>query len=230
MGNAARSISLISMCLISICCTGAAFAQSPSANLRPVHDTSWVDIDVAEELSMINAGLHILAQNVGDISPNNVALGRHRDGIGAAGAHASAPAVKAETGFDPVQNRSEQIIILFDQQVTRADVDVTYFYRGELTHAGIVYHERGGWRAYHGKRAIGQGLFLPETEGGTHRIVIKTRESFDRLEMFATSYVTDRGLEIEPGLITTDSSDFLIKRVAYRPLRQAHASSPAAAH
>ena len=43
--------------------------------------------------------------------------------------------------------------------------------------------------------------------------------------MFATPYVTESGLEIEPGLITTDSSDFLIQRIAYRPQREAHASA-----
>ncbi len=219
-GYAARFIFLVSMC-----CTSAAFAQSSPANLRPVRDASWINVEMGDDLSAIDAGLHILAQNVGDISPNAVAVGRHRDGIGAAGAQASAPAIKAETGFDPVQNRSEQIIIVFDQPVMRADVDVTYFYRGEAEQAGTVYHERGGWRAYRGKLEIGQGLFLPETAGGTHQIVITTREPFDRLEMFATPYVTESGLEIEPGLIITDSSDFLIQRIAYRPQREAHASA-----
>ena len=133
MGYAARFIFLVSMF-----CTDAAFAQSSSANLSPVRDASWINVEMGGDLSAIDAGLHILAQNVGDTSPNAVAVGRHRDGIGAAGAQASAPAIKAETGFDPVQNHSEQIIIVFDQPVMRADVDVTYFYRGEAEQAGTV--------------------------------------------------------------------------------------------
>ena len=209
--------------LVSTCCASAAFAQSSSVNLRPVRDAAWKNVELGDDLSAIDAGLQILAQNVGDNSPSAVAVGRHRDGIGASGAQASAPAVKAETGFDPVQNRSEQIIIVFDQPVMRADVNVTYFYRGEAEHAGTVYHERGGWRAYRGKLEIERGLFLPETAGGTHQIVITTREPFDRLEMFATPYVAESGMEIGPGLITTDSSDFLIQRIAYRPQREAHA-------
>jgi hypothetical protein len=219
-GYAARFIFLV-----SICCADIAFAQSSSANLRPVRDALWINVEMEDDLSPINAGLNILAQNVEDNSPSAVAVGRHRDGIGASGAQASAPAIKAETGFDPVQNRSEQIIIVFDQPVMRADVGVTYFYRGEAEHSGAVYHERGGWRAYRGKLEIGQGLFLPDTVGGTHQIVITTREPFDRLEMFATPYVTESGMEIEPGLITTDSSDFLIQRIAYRPQHEAHASA-----
>ena len=211
--------------LVSMFCIDAAFAHPSPATPAHLHDVSWIEVSMDSDATTARGGLHVLAQNIHDTAPNPDSVGRHRDGIGAAGAQASAPAIKAETGFDPVQNRSEKTIIVFDQPVMRADVDVTYFYRGEAELAGTVYHERGGWRAYRGKLEIGQGLFLPETVGGTHRIVITTREPFDRLEMFATPYVTETGLEIEPGLITTDSSDFLIQRIAYRPQREAHASA-----
>ena len=220
MGHSVRFV-----VLVSLCGAGAAYAQSSPPNPGRIHDASWVNADLGDDVSARDGGLHILAQNVRDNAPSTHAVGRHRDGIGAAGAQASAPAVKAETGFDPVQYRSEQIIILFDQPVMKANVDVTYFYRNEAEHAGTAYHERGGWRAYRDNVQIGQGLFLPEPTGGAHQIVIVARAPFDRLEMFATPYVSESGAEIEPGLITTDSSDFLIKHIAYQPERERLASA-----
>jgi len=218
MGYTALSIILSVMCL-----PGAAYAQSAYLIPGLSRDAAWINVDLDETISATQAGLHILAQNAGDSSPSTLAVGWHRDGIGAAGAQASAPAIKAETGYDPVLNRSEQIIILFDQPVMRTDIDVTYFYRGEGKHGDAIYHERGGWRAYRGETETGQGLFLPESEGGAHLIMIRTREPFDRLELFATPYVREDGTEIAPGLITTDSSDFLIKRIAYRPVHEIRA-------
>ncbi len=206
--------------LIFTCGAGAAFAQPPQVALKNIHDAAWIEVDLGNDVSAANSGFHVLAQNVRDGAPDAASVGRHRDGIGAAGAQASEPAIKAETGFDPVQNRSEQIIILFDAAVTRADMDVTYFYRNEAKYAGTAYHERGGWRAYHGNVLIEQGLFLPEPTGGTHQIVIAARAPFDRLEIFATPYVTESGEEIQPGLITTDSSDFLIRHIAYKRVSQ----------
>ena len=41
---------------------------------------------------------------------------------------------------------------------------------------------------------------------------------FDRLLLSATPYISDDGVEIAPGLILTDSSDFLLRRVAYVPV------------
>ncbi|MEQ1889186.1 MAG: hypothetical protein ABL951_08410 [Alphaproteobacteria bacterium] len=214
IGNAIRFVFLFALC-------GAAYAQSSAPVPADAAGPAWVHVDLGEVLPATGGGLQILAQNAKDETPTASAVGRHRDGIGAAGAQASAPAIKAETGFDPVQNRSEQIIIIFDEAVTEADIDVNYFFRNEEDKGGIAYHERGGWRAYSGTFLVGQGLFLPEPAGGSHQIKIAAPAPFDRLEMFATPYVTETGNEIEPGLITTDSSDFLIKHIAYRPVTPA---------
>lgn len=220
MGYSARFIFLI-----LLCGAGAAVAYSSPASQERLDGASWIEVGLDADASTTRGGLQVLAQNIHDIAPNPDSVGRHRDGIGAAGAQASAPAIKAETGFDPVQNRSEQIIFLFDRPVTQVNVDIVYFYRNEVKYAGIAYHERGGWRAYHNNSLIGQGLFLPGIEGGAHQIVIMADKPFDRLEMFATPYVTQDGAQIKPGLITKDSSDFLIQRIAYRPQHEAHASA-----
>ncbi|HEX4891525.1 MAG TPA: hypothetical protein VFW37_14290 [Alphaproteobacteria bacterium] len=194
------------------------FAQSVSSGLIVAQETGWVDLDLVNSRSEDPAGLHLLAKNVRDDAPTAMAVGWHREGVGASGAQASAPAIKAETGFDPVENRSEQIIIQFDQPVTQTDIDVDYFHRDEGAWGGVSYHERGGWRAYRGGALVGEGLFLPGQKGGAHQIRIAAPQPFDRLELFATPYVTETGAEIEPGLITSDSSDFLIKHIAYRPV------------
>ncbi len=192
---------------------------------RPYSTTAaWRQVDLSGGMSSEAGGLQISARNVGDNASSAGAVGRHRDGIGAAGAQARAPAIKAETGFDPVQNRSEQLTIAFAQDVAEAVLELTYFYRDEVAFAGISYHERGGWRAYRGSGMVAQGLFLPDSPDGIFRLVITQPAPFDRLEIFATPYVTESGEEIEPGLILTDSSDFLIGHIAYRPARQAQAT------
>ncbi len=211
--------------LVSLHGAGAAFAQTSTAHLMEIPDTAWVNVDFGDDLSTTDGGLQILAQNAGDNTPSAMAVGRHRYGIGAAGAQASAPAIKAETGFDPVLNRSEKIIVSFEHDVVSARLDLSCFYRNEAELAGVSYHEHGGWRAYRGDILIGQGSFLPDSPDGAYRLVIAARVPFDRLELFATPYVTESGAEIEPGLITTDSSDFLIKRIAYQPAGETHIST-----
>jgi len=211
--------------LLALCRADGAYAKSAELIPGLSRDAAWIVVDMDGKIVTPRAGLHVLAQNAGDSSPTAHAVGTHREGIGAGGAQASGPAIKAETGFDPLLNRSELFIILFDQAVMRSDIDVTYFYREEGKHGGAVYHERGGWRAYRGEAEVGQGLFLPESEGGEHVIMIGTRQPFDRLELFATPYVMEDGTEIQPGLITTDSSDFLIKRIAYRPVNEIRAAN-----
>lgn len=189
-------------------------ADAQSLHLDP--GGRWTKVDLTRLEPGNGAGVNILAKNVTDDSPSADAVGRTRQGIGAAGAQASAPAIKAETGFDPIENRSEQIIILFDEPVSETEVDVAYFHRNEEEWDGISYHEQGGWRAYRDTVLIEEGRFLPPAKGGEKQIAIRTRAAFDRLEMFATPYVSESGQEIEPGVITTDSSDFLIKRISYK--------------
>lgn len=212
LGNTVRFIFLY-----CICCAGVANAQAVPVGAKNARGAAWIKVDLADDTSVALHRLKILAQNIEDTAPNVAAVGHHREGIGAAGAQASSPAVKAETGYDLVRNRSELIIILFDQAVTEADVDVTYFSRNEEVYAGTAYHERGGWRAWRNNVKIAEGFFLPSREGGGRQIVISARQPFDRLEMFATPYVADSGAEIQPGAIITDSSDFLIRHIVYRP-------------
>lgn len=190
----------------------ASFAQTAQ-----VSQEDWVKVDLTAAPSSNEPGLHILAKNVKDSTASMEAVGRTREGVGAAGAQASAPAIKAETGFDPVRRQSEQIIILFDAPVTETSVEVAYFFRDEGKWDGLRYHEQGGWRAYRHNTLIDEGRFLPATTGGEHQIIIQARAAFDRLEMFATPYVTESGMEIEPGVITSDSSDFLIRQISYKP-------------
>ena len=71
-------------------------------------------------------------------------MGWTREGAGTAGVQASAPAMKAETGFDPVRQRSEQIVFEFSRPVADADIDAAYFFRGEGEWNGVRYHEQGG--------------------------------------------------------------------------------------
>jgi hypothetical protein len=188
-----------------------------SAQTAPVSQGNWVKVDFTATPSGHELGLIILAKNIRDATASMEAVGRTREGVGAAGAQASAPAIKAETGFDPVRRQSEQIIILFDAPVSETSVDVAYFFRDEGKWDGVRYHEQGGWRAYRKDVLIDEGRFLPEITGGEHQIIIKAKAVFDRLEMFATPYVTESGMEIEPGVITSDSSDFLIKQISYKP-------------
>lgn len=208
--------------------SSAVFAQSALGVRQDSYDAAWVRVDLSGDTPVSATavdGLLILAQNVKDAAPSGKAVGRDREGIGAAGAQASAPAIKAETGYDPVQNSSEKLVLLFDQAVERAELVLTYFYRNEAVLAGFDYHEQGEWRAYQGNVLAGQGLFLPDSPNGEYRLTIRARIPFDRLEMSATPYVTQSGQNIEPGLILTDSSDYLIKHLAYRPVDGAHASA-----
>ncbi len=188
-----------------------------SAQTAPDSQGDWVKVDLTAAPANHEPGLRILAKNVKDATASMEAVGRTREGIGAAGAQATAPAIKAETGFDPVRRQSEQIIIMFDAPVMETGVDVAYFFRDEGKWDGIRYHEQGGWRAYRNNMLIDEGRFLPAMTGGDHQLIIKAKAAFDRLEMFATPYVTESGMEIEPGVITNDSSDFLIKQISYKP-------------
>lgn len=172
---------------------------------------------IRTDLSAPTSDLKIVAKNVDDAAASAQAVGRHRDGIGAAGSQASAPAIKAETGFDPIKRRSEELVINFAGAITRANLDLTYFYPNEAEHGGVKYHERGGWRAYHGGALVDQGLFISDAKDGNYRLAITPKKPFDRLELFATPYVTAHGREIAAGKIITDSSDFLVKHIAYRP-------------
>ncbi len=210
--------------LTAVCAAGGAFAQTSPVKLPVNYAVPWVQIDLGDDISISNSGLQLLAQNVGDTAPSTGAVGRHRDGLGASGAQASAPAIKAETGFDPVQNQTEHLIISFGQDVREARLDLGYFYRDEAVAAGTSYHERGGWRAYRSNELVATGLFLPDSPDGSFRLKITTLAPFDRLEIFATPYVATSGEEIEPGLIITDSSDFLISHISYRPAQQTQAT------
>lgn len=170
------------------------------------------DIDLS-----VTANIKILAQNVGEAVPSFEAVGRHPDGIGAQGRQASAPAISSETGFDPVKGKSEKVIVYFDRLVARADLDLSYFYPDEKKIKDISYHERGGWRAWHGGRQVDAGLFISDAKEGNYRLHIRAREAFDRLELYATPYVTTEGREIAAGTILTDSSDFLLRHISYKP-------------
>ena len=211
--------------LTTLCAAGAAFAQTPSSERTDSPRQAWLQVNLNSDMSTMNGGLQVLAQNIGDDAPSASAVGRHRDGIGANGAQASAPAIKEETGFDPVRNRSELIIFAFERAVIQTQIDLAYFYRNEAEFAGTAYHERGGWRAYRGNNLVGQGWFSPNSPEGVLRLEIVAYAPFDRLELFATPYVTESGVEIEPGLILTDSSDFLIEHIAYRAANEALAAA-----
>ncbi len=198
------------------CVTSPALAQS-SLPIRPdSYDGAWIQVDLSGAASAAGM-LQILARNVDDPAPSTRSVGASIHGIGAAGNHASAPAIKAETGFDPVKNRSEEIVIAFGRAVTRAALDLTFFYPDEINIEGVSYHERGGWRAFRGIAQVGEGLFISDAADGNYRLTIKAPTDFDRLEIYATPYVTAGGAEIAPGRVLTDSSDFLIKYIGYEP-------------
>lgn len=195
-------------------CTAPAFANHI--------DPQWNRTDPSRQIGEVE----VLAQNVGDVAPSIEAVGRHPDGVGAQGRQASAPAIAAETGFDPVKGQSEQVIINFGRLVARADLDLTYFYPDEKKIKDTSYHERGGWRAWHGGRQVDAGLFISDAKDGNYRLHILAREAFDRLELYATPYVTAEGHEIAAGIILTDSSDFLLHHIGYEAA--SHQSTAAA--
>ena len=56
---------------------------------------------------------------------------------------------------------------------------------------------------------------MPQAAGGDDKIIIKAQAAFDRLKMFATPYITATGVEVAPGAITMDSSDFLVRKISY---------------
>ncbi len=170
-----------------------------------------VGLDVGEGIFR----LHLLAQNVGDIAPHADAVERYRDGVGAAGRQATAPAIKAETGFDPRSGHSEKLVILFTVAAARAVLDLSYFYAAEAEKEGRRFHERGVWQAYRNGRQVDRGSFISDSDDGYFRLLISPRAPFDRLELSATPYISEDGVDIAPGLILTDSSDFLLRRIAY---------------
>lgn len=174
-------------------------------------DSLIVGIDVGEGIFRLD----LLAQNVGDIAPHADAVERHRDGIGAAGRQATAPSIKAETGFDPQAGHSEKLVILFGDAAVRAVLDLSYFYAAEAEKEGRRFHEQGVWQAYRQGRQVDRGSFISDSDDGHFRLSVLPRAPFDRLELSATPYISEDGVEIAPGLILTDSSDFLLRRIAY---------------
>ncbi|MSP43155.1 MAG: hypothetical protein EXR08_07290 [Alphaproteobacteria bacterium] len=201
--------------LLMVCGSGAPNARILKQNQAAADGAEWLTADLTQNGAGKNPDLTIIAKNIKNETASTAAVGWTREGVGAAGAQASAPAIKAETGFDPVRQRSEQIIFEFSRPVAEANIDVAYFFRGEGEWNGVRYHEQGGWRAYRENLLIEEGRFVPQTAGGDHKIIIKAQAAFDRLEMFATPYVTDTGVEIAPGAITMDSSDFLVRKISY---------------
>lgn len=175
---------------------------------------AWYDVDLP---AAGGNGLRLLAQNLEDKSPSASSVGYHRDGVGASGAQARAPSIRAETGFDPVSGASEHMFIQFEGNVTKAELLLTYFYPNEVEIGGVSYHEQGGWRAYMGAVQVDEGRFVSDANDGNYRLMVTTQTPFDRLEFFATPYVSGDGVEIAPGSVLTDSSDFLIKHIAYQP-------------
>lgn len=170
-----------------------------------------VGIDVGKGIFRLD----LLAQNVGDSAPHADAVERHRDGVGAAGRQATAPSIKAETGFDPRTGHSEKLVILFEGAALRAVLDLSYFYAAEAEKEGRRFHERGVWQAYRNGQQVDRGSFISDSDDGHFRLSVLPRAPFDRLELSATPYISEDGVEIAPGLILTDSSDFLLRRIAY---------------
>ncbi len=200
---------------VLICIMSSLIALSGVLVPRPLMaEPLIVGIDVGAGIFQLD----LLAQNIGEAAPNAQAVERHRDGIGAAGRQATAPSIKAETGFDPRSGRSEILVIQFKEAITRAYLDLSYFYAGEAESAGRNYHERGVWQAYHGARQVDRGSFVSNSNDGHFSLPVMPRAPFDRLLLSATPYISDDGVEIAPGLILTDSSDFLLRRVAYVPV------------
>jgi len=177
---------------------------------------------ITADLGGNDKSVSISAQNITDTAPSTAAVGRHPDGIGANGRQASAPSIKAETGYDPVTNKSEHLYFTFTGPVVRAELDLTYFYADEVVAGEASLHEQGIWRAYAGNQQVDQGYFISTASDGAYQLLITTRRPFDRLEIFATPYVNDEGKEVGAGKITTDSSDFLVKSLSYLP---AHADA-----
>lgn len=198
--------------LLMLAASGPACADSAAADGKPGNAT-WRDVDLSTDDT---DGLRLSAQNLNDKTPSASSVGHHRDGIGASGAQARAPSIRAETGFDPVSGASEHMIIQFEGHVTRAELLLTYFYPDEVEMGGVSYHERGGWRAYMGAVQVDEGRFVSDANDGNYRFTVTTHTPFDRLEFFAAPYVSATGAEITPGSILTDSSDFLIRHIAYQ--------------
>lgn len=187
-------------------CSGLAMAQSMPKTAMITADLSGGDRVVT-----------ISAQNLNDAAPGAASVGRRADGIGASGRQASAPTIQIETGFDPVAGRSERLLFAFATPVSRAELQLGYFYAAEAEIDGAAWHERGQWRAYAGEQQIDQGQFTATAADGAYHLTIAPHSPFERLEILATPYVNDAGEELGPGKISTDSSDFLVSRLAYQP-------------
>lgn len=172
---------------------------------------------ITADLDGNDKSVSISALNITDAAPSTTSVGRHPDGIGANGRQASAPSIKAETGYDPITNKSERLYFTFTGLVVRADLDLTYFYADEVIAGAASLHEQGIWRAYAGNQQVDQGYFISTASDGAYQLMVMARRPFDRLEIFATPYVNDEGKEVGAGKITTDSSDFLVKGLSYLP-------------
>lgn len=207
---------LFMMALAWQACTIATSAHAATDD-SPPDIAAWHDVDLPSDGGN---RLQLFAQNLGDQAPSAASVGYHHDGVGASGAQARAPSIRAETGFDPVSGVSEHLFIQFGQHVTRAELLLTYFYPNEVEIGGVSYNEQGGWRAFRGTRQVDEGRFTSNANNGNYRLTVATQTPFDRLEFFATPYVSADGAEIAPGRVLTDSSDFLIKHIAYQALQE----------
>ncbi|MGE0093268.1 MAG: Ig-like domain-containing protein [Alphaproteobacteria bacterium] len=158
-------------------------------------------------------GATITARNI-DGSGNLTAastsnVGINGAGIGASGNQASSPSIKAETGYDPINHISEQLIVQFNHDVTDATVAFTFFFASER---GAI--EQGVWTVLDDGVVVGTSLFANVSGGSDYSVLIDAGVKFDTIVFEATPYVDALGNDAQ-GSITDDSSDYLVRTIDY---------------
>lgn len=169
------------------------------------------------ELWRYAASLQITAQTISNngtlsaSSASNVAI--NVNGIGSAGNSSSSATIKAETGYNPIRNISETITVNFGQDVTSAIVGISLFYN-HFNSADQHYDEVGQYQLYNNGITVGSAqTFINNTSGGDYQLQINLGLVFDQIVFSARPYANP--LQIPGPLPTNDSSDYLIRYIAY---------------
>ncbi|MBS0289270.1 MAG: cadherin-like domain-containing protein [Proteobacteria bacterium] len=162
----------------------------------------------------VNQGIEILARNVVNgvlSSASSANVGINSSGIGASGTTASRATVKQETGYDPINKVSEELIFKFHQDIMQAKVGLSLFYSSDSS-ADSRQNEVGKWVAYHDGVKVGEGVFVANSSSGSYEMTILPGVIFDELVFSALPYDNPQtaGLDTTQ-TITTDSSDFLVR-------------------
>lgn len=160
-------------------------------------------------------------------------LGSHADGIGVAERQADKPGIAAETGYDPVLQDSQGLVISLDDDAASATIELTKFY-ADSNGADGNHNEMGRWTAWKNGHKVGSDTFNAGDAGkvdnaGNYILTIPESKIgdgqgnvyFDKIVLEALPYEN-----VEPGSgtyaktlnegIDGDSSDFLVKSVSVK--------------